>query len=244
MSGICAVVPSHNHWRALPEVLGALRGQGLAVFLIDDGSAPEAAAAIAAHRGADVRLLRHPARRGKGAAVKTGLEAAATAGFTHAVQIDADGQHDPAALPRLLAASRDRPRALIAAAPRYDASAPLGRRIGRLVSRFWVALETLSLAMPDSLIGLRVYPLAATIPLLARVPDGMAFDTALMVRLVWAGVDIVAVPVAVRYPEGNFSNFRMLADNWRISRMHTALMLAWPRHLPGLLRGRPVVRIE
>lgn len=244
MSGICAVVPSHGHYRALPGVLAALRREGLAVFVVDDGSGEPAASAIAALTGPGVTLLRHPARRGKGAAVATGLAAAGAAGFSEALQIDADGQHDTAALPRLLAAARAHPGALIAGSPRYDASAPRGRRIGRLVSRFWVAVETLSAAMPDSMCGLRVYPLAATRALLGRVPDGMAFDTAILVRLVWAGVEVVSVPVAVCYPAENFSNFAMLADNWKISRMHTALMLEWLRHVPRLLWHRPVVREE
>lgn len=239
------MVPSHNHWRALPGVLAALRQAGLETFVVDDGSDAPAAAALAALAGPGVRVLRHPARRGKGAAIATGFAAAAEAGFAQALQIDADGQHDAAALPRLLAAARARPGALVVGHPRYDASAPAGRRIGRLVSRFWVAVETLSLAMPDSLCGLRVYPLAATRPLLARVPPGMAFDTAILVRLVWSGVSIVRVPVAVRYPAENFSNFSMLSDNVAISRMHTALMLEWPRHLPRLLARRPrVVREE
>ena len=67
----------------------------------------------------------------------------------------------------------------------------------------------------------------------------MDFDTEIMVRLFWRGVPPVMVPVRVIYPEGNSSNFRMLADNLRISAMHTRLVLTMLFRLPSILRHRP-----
>jgi glycosyltransferase involved in cell wall biosynthesis len=240
---LCAVVPTHNHWRALGEVLGPLRQAGLKVFVVDDGSAEPARAAIAALAATDVVVARHDRNQGKGEAVLTGLALAGEAGFTHALQVDADGQHDLSVLPRLLAAWRLHPQALVCGSPVYDASAPAARRIGRQITRFWVVLETLCLRMPDTMCGLRIYPLAAVRGLRARARLGrrMDFDTDILVRLVWARVPIVTVPVAVRYRADNFSNFAMLADNLRISRMHARLMLGLPLRAPLLLRHRPVV---
>jgi glycosyltransferase involved in cell wall biosynthesis len=129
----CAIVPTHNHWQAIGGVVEALRSVGLPVLVIDDGSGEPAATAIAALHQPDqgVQVHRLPANQGKGVAVTHGMRLAWQAGYTHAVQIDADGQHDTAALPALLARSRQHPAALVSAEPIFDASMPTGRRIGR-----------------------------------------------------------------------------------------------------------------
>jgi glycosyltransferase involved in cell wall biosynthesis len=239
------VVPSHGHWRELGAVVRQLRAAGLAVFVVDDGSGEPARAAIAALAapGQGVVVARHARNRGKGAAVLTGFGLAMEAGFTHAVQVDADAQHDLSVLPRLLAAARRAPQALVCGAPVYDASAPAARRIGRRITRFWAAVETLCTRLPDTMCGFRVYPLGAVAALLARVRPGlrMDFDTEILVRLIWDGTPIATVPVAVRYRADNFSNFAMFADNLRISLMHARLVMALPLRAPRLLRRRPVV---
>jgi glycosyltransferase involved in cell wall biosynthesis len=240
---LCAVVPSHNHWRALGEVLAPLRAAGLAVFVVDDASGEPARAAIAALAGDGVTVARHARNLGKGGAVLTGLRLAGAAGFTHALQVDADGQHDLSVLPRLLAAARAHPRALVCGDPVFDASAPAARRIGRRITRFWAAVETLCPRLPDTMCGLRIYPLAAVERLTTRVRLGrrMEFDIEILVRLVRDGVPLVRVPVAVRYRDDNFSNFALFADNWRISLMHARLALTLPLCAIRLLRRPPVV---
>ncbi len=239
----CAVVPSHNHWRALPQVVASLRAAGLPVFIIDDGSSEPAASAIAALHdpGNAIQVHRLPVNRGKGTAVIEGFQRAWTAGFTHALQVDADGQHDLAALPALLAASENHPEALVTGRPRYDDSIPTGRKIGRWVTHVWVWIETLSLQIPDSMCGFRVYPLAAVRSLLAEEDVGrrMDFDTDIMVRLFWRGTTIVAIPVRVIYPPDNSSNFDLWRDNLRISWMHTRLLVKMLRRLLPPTASRP-----
>lgn len=243
---ICAIVPTHNHWLALGAILDALRGQGLAVFLIDDGSETEVSrriAALVAERPG-VALHRFSENRGKGAAVLAGFRMAAEAGFTHAIQVDADGQHDLAALSRLLDLTRLHPEALVSGIASYDMSAPWARRAGRWITHTWVWIETLSFRVRDSMCGFRIYPLRAVSALLdsgVRIGARMDFDTDILVRLVWFGVPLLQTPVAVIYPPGNRSNFRMLADNWRISRMHTRLVLAMLLNLRTVLSNPPRV---
>ena len=238
----CALVPSHNHWRALPEVVKTLRQAGLPVLIMDDCSAEPAASAMAAlhHPEDGITVHRLPVNGGKGAAVMEGFRLAAAAGFSHVVQVDADGQHDLDALPNLLAAAQDQPEAIVSGKPVYDQSMPLGRRIGRWVTHVWVFVETLSFRISDSMCGFRVYPLEPCLSLMAEEHIGrrMDFDTEIMVRLFWRGVMPVMVPVRVVYPEGNTSNFRMLADNTRISAMHTRLVLTMLGRL--LTRRLPV----
>jgi predicted LPLAT superfamily acyltransferase len=232
----CAVVPSRNHSQALPAVVDALRAAGLAVIVIDDGSDEPHAAAIAAVAGDGVVVHCRPVNGGKGAAMIDGFRLAAERGYSHAVQVDAEGQHDLAALPEMLRRAEAAPHALVSGAPRYDASMPLGRRIGRWITHLWVFIETLSFKISDSMCGFRVYPLAEVAALLVeeRVGLGMDFDTEIMVRLFWRGVPPVMVPVAVTYPPGNTSNFRMLRDNWRITRMHTRLVFGMVRRSAGV----------
>lgn len=239
----CALIPSHNHHRALPEVVAGARAHGLPVLIIDDGSIPESALAIAALHDPEqaVQVHRLPVNSGKGIAVTTGFHLAAEQGFTHAVQIDADGQHDLAALPILLEQARCFPQALISGRPLYDSTAPLGRRIGRWVTHIWVFIETLSLRISDSMCGFRVYPLSPCLSLLEeeRLGSRMDFDTDIMVRLFWQGVPPVMIPVHVTYPPDNTSNFDVWRDNVRISMMHTRLVLTMLIRLPRILRHRP-----
>lgn len=238
----CGVIPSRNHYKAIGEVVGALRGAGLPVLIIDDASDEPARSNLAAlHAPAGgVTVHRLDRNQGKGGAVMTGFELAAASGFTHVVQVDADGQHDLVALPALLAAAERHPGDLVLGTPLYDASAPRARAIGRWVTRIWVWIETLSLDVADAMCGFRVYPLAAVVPLIReeRLGRRMDFDIEVVVRLLWRGVAPRPVRVAVRYPDENTSNFDVLRDNWRISKMHARLVFAMLARLPAILRNR------
>jgi len=239
----CALVPSRNHHTALGGILATLRAHGLPVIVVDDGSDEPAQAAIAAFHdpGNGIQVLRRTTNGGKGAAVVAGIRLAAAQGYSHAVQVDADGQHDLGALDTLLDTARAHPQALVSGRPVYDRSVPRARKIGRWLTHVWVWVETLSLRIADSMCGFRVYPVAATLAVADQEHLGqrMDFDTEIMVRLFWRGVPTLHVPVRVAYPEGNSSNFRMLRDNWLLTVMHTRLCLTLLWRLPGILRNRP-----
>lgn len=239
----CALIPTRNHWQALPEIAATLAGNGLPVIIIDDGSDSEAAEAIAALNAPalGVEVMRRAVNGGKGVAVMDGLRLAHARGFTHAIQVDADGQHDLTRLPDMLAAARAHPEAVVSGAPIYDSSIPTGRKIGRWITHLWVFVETLSFRITDSMCGFRAYPLAATIRLLdaEKIGRRMDFDTDIIVRLFWRGVPPLMLPVKVIYPPGNSSNFDLLRDNARISWMHTRLVLTLLTRLPRILANRP-----
>ncbi|MGY3857459.1 glycosyltransferase family 2 protein [Aeromonas intestinalis] len=239
----CLIIPCYNHSAPLAGVLAGLKSLGLPCLLVDDGSEPAAAVALdalAATHGDWVSLLRHDRNQGKGVAVTTGLMAAKARGFSHGVQIDADGQHDLSDVPRLLAEAARQPDALVSGRPIYDDSVPKGRLYGRYITHVWVWIETLSFTIADSMCGFRVYPLAASCALLDEVRLGrrMDFDTEVMVRLYWRGVPMRFVPTRVIYPADGSSHFRLWRDNLDISWMHTRLVcrLLWDGlcKLPGL----------
>lgn len=237
---LAAVIPCYRQADTLKGVLESLRALGIRSYVVDDGNEPEESAAIlAAVRSVPGTCYLPMSRnRGKGAAVTFGIEALSHGGYTHALQIDADGQHDIADAPRLIEDAKHHPDALISGLPQYDDSAPRGRVIGRYITHFWVWIETLSSEIRDSMCGYRVYPVQEflTIARNYRIGRRMDFDTEIMVRYFWDGKRIRFIPTRVRYPEGGVSNFDYFRDNVRISLMHTKLVLESPLHWLARLR--------
>lgn len=238
----CVLIPCYNHGAMMPRVLARLQPFGLPCIVVDDGSDSSTRQQLErlAAETANLTLIRLPHNAGKGAAVIRGLQAAAQAGFSHAVQVDADGQHAIEDIPQLLALAQAHPEALISGQPIYDDSIPRSRLYGRWITHVWVWIETLSLQLKDSMCGFRVYPVTPTLQLAQRVSLGqrMDFDTEVMVRLYWQGNTSYFVPTRVTYPPDGLSHFDAIKDNCRISLMHTRLFLGMLPRMPSLLFRR------
>lgn len=240
----CLLIPVYNHARTLPALLDDPGARDLPVLLVNDGSDAACSAVLRRLAEADnttlITLIERDRNGGKGAAVKTGLRAAASAGYSHALQLDADGQHDTGDIPTLLALARQHPRAVITGVPRFH-NVPAMRYYGRFLTHLWVWINTLSTDISDAMCGFRVYPLAPTLAVIdsARTGDRMDFDPEILVRLHWAGTPVVEHPTLVDYPQGGISHFRTLRDNALISWAHTRLFFGMLWRLPRLLgRGR------
>lgn len=237
------VIPVYNHQHAIAGVVAAVLQHGLPCILVDDGSAPACAAildALATQTPDSVYVVRSAQNYGKGHAVVAGFHEAVRRGYSHALQIDADGQHHLADIPRFLDLAVQYPQALIAGCPRYDDSVPKGRLYGRYLTHVWVWINTLSFKIRDSMCGFRLYPLAAVMMLLQKksLATRMDFDTDIIVRLAWDNVTIINVPTAVAYPVDGVSHFRLFRDNVRITWLHTRLFFGMLRRLPPLLRTK------
>ncbi|MBD0270310.1 MAG: glycosyltransferase family 2 protein [Acetobacteraceae bacterium] len=239
------LIPSFNTGAKLAETVRAARAQWPDVWVVVDGSTDGSGEALRAEAAGDpgLRVLALPENRGKGAAVLHGLREATAAGFTHALTMDADGQHPADRIPAFMAASRADPAAMVLGLPVFGPEAPAVRVRGRRVSNWWAGLETGWAGIGDSLCGFRVYPIA---PLLA-VMEGTRwmrrfdFDPEAAVRLSWQGVRAVNLPAPVRYlstAEGGVSHFRYGRDNASLTWMHTRLVLGALRRLPVLLQRR------
>jgi glycosyltransferase involved in cell wall biosynthesis len=226
---LCAVIPTYENPATIRRVVLGVREHVADVIVVNDGSGPEGTNAVAALEREKLAIAVHrDANGGKGAAVKSGLGKAHELGFTHALQIDADGQHALGDVPAFVEQARARPEALILGQPVFDESAPKGRTIGRKITLFWTHLETGGRVIGDPMCGFRIYPVAAALATKTR-SDAMDFDPEIAVRMVWAGVPVVNLPTRVRYigeDEGGVSHFRMFRDNVLISWMHTRLMVA------------------
>jgi glycosyltransferase involved in cell wall biosynthesis len=236
----CVLIPVYNHEHAVGAVVQAVLASGLPCILVDDGSNAGCAQVLdrlAAAEPRQIILARHAHNQGKGDAVLTGMRRAAEAGYTHALQIDADGQHCCADIPRFIEQAAARPEALIVGYPQYDESVPAVRLYGRYLTHVWVWINTLSLQIKDSMCGFRVYPLAPVLSLARRKRLGarMDFDTEVLVRLCWDGIRIVNLGTRVGYPSDGVSHFRLWRDNLLISRMHATLFFGMLLRAPKLL---------
>ena len=236
----CAVIPVFNHQAAVIAVVRGVQAQQLPCIVVDDGSGPSCAAVLDGLASAtpnSVTLLRHPANRGKGAAVLTAVRYAAHAGYSHALQIDSDGQHRVEDIAIFLEHAAAHPGALVIGYPRYDDSVPGFRLWARYLTHVWVSINTLSRRIKDSMCGFRVYPLAPLIELDRRrkLSARMSFDIEILVRLCWAGIEIINLPTAVSYPKDGVSHFRGWLDNLLISRLHATLFFGMLVRLPTLI---------
>jgi glycosyltransferase involved in cell wall biosynthesis len=231
---IAALIPTYNNPRTIRTVVEEVRRYLKDVLIVDDGSGPEGRAACDALASEGLAMVVHREQNGgKGAAVKTGLSELKARGYSHAFQIDADGQHAIGDMPRFLAAAESHPDALILGSPQFDRSAPRSRVIGRKITRFWIHVETLGPLIEDALCGFRVYPIGKALDASAR-GNAMDFDPEIAVRIAWSGAPVLNLLTRVRYlraDDGGVSHFRMVRDNALISWMHTRLMLSLFRRL-------------
>ena len=244
MMNPCILIPIYNHKDTITMVLEQLEPFHLPCIVVDDGSdaATREVLKRAAARYPWVYVTHHAHNAGKGVALQTGFLHAVSAGYTHAVQIDADGQHRTEDIARFIAAAVANPPALIMGQPVFGPDVPSARYHGRKISRWCAWAETWSLAIGDPLCGFRVYPLATTVALLKQKTLGsrMDFEPEIAVRLSWQGVPIQTIETEVCYPEAGLSHFRLFWDNVRISWMHTRLLCGMVWRLPQILRRQRV----
>ena len=241
------VIPSYNTGAAVYETVRAAREAWAPVWVVVDGSDDGTADGLKQMAAGDPQLRVDvlPANQGKGAAVFNALEAARAAGFTHALTMDADGQHPAGLIESFMRESMANPEAMILGRPVFDASAPAVRVWGREISNRAVLLQTLGAGIGDVLYGFRVYPIAPLVDIMRKRKSGhmrrFDFDPEAVVRLSWHGVRAINVAAPVRYlrpDEGGVSHFRYLRDNLLMFRMHTRLLDGMFIRMPLLIWRR------
>lgn len=234
----CIIIPVYNHHQQIEGICQAITEKNLTCFLVDDGSEENCANILVSisNRFNNTQLLRLDPNQGKGVAVCRGLQLAYQQSFTHALQIDADGQHPLGDMDKFLSMATQFPNAVISGWRPYR-DLPRQRRYGRMVTDVWVWIHTLSLSIKDSMCGFRLYPLAATSQLIdtSSIGKRMDFDTDILVKLFWRGIKVHHVVIAVKYEDDIASHFDLVKDNIRVSKMHTKLFFGMLLRLPRLL---------
>jgi len=238
----CLLIPIYDHKDQIRAVLDSLARFGLDCIVIDDGSGIETRMVLDAAEK-DYRWLEVYHRDfngGRGAALASGYRLATKRGFSHAIQLDADGQHDANDVPRFIEAIATNPDALVLGAPIFDETVPKGRLYGRQLSRFMVWLTTLSMDVSDPLCGFRGIPLAVTLDLLGRVKMGrhMEFDPQLIIQLRWRGVPVINLPTKVVYNSEGLSHFDFVRDNLRLIGVYVRALGGMLLRSPQLLMRR------
>lgn len=242
MSKYGFVIPVYNHPHYIQALLEHLNQFALPIIVVNDGSDEACSQLLRTLATAfkHVVLLEHALNQGKGQAVMTGLNKAFELGLSHALQIDADGQHDWADIANFLHISQQHPQAMVIGQPIFDDSVPKRRLYGRYATHIWVWINSLSFEIKDSMCGFRVYPLAQTIHILntTKFQPRMGFDSEILVRLKWENVPFINVPTKVIYPEQGISHFHVWRDNLGMSKAHSRLLAGMLLRLPKLLKNK------
>ena len=234
------LIPVYDHETAIVHTLNQVLEHDCPVLLVDDGSAEvcqNVLVSLCSQHSDRVSLIRLDKNSGKGAAVKAGFFNLVANGYSHAIQIDADGQHNISDLPKFLEASINNPDSLVTGVPEFDDDIPRIRYYCRYLTHVMVWINTLSFAIRDTMCGFRVYPLVAITQLLDQQHCGnrMDFDTEVIVRWHWRGGRIRNIPTRVNYPLDGISHFKMWKDNLLLTLMHSRLFFGMLQRFPLIL---------
>ena len=234
---VVVVIPAYNEVTTIHDVASRALAQLRDVIVVDDGSTDGTASAL---DGLPVTLISNPANLGKGASLWRGFAVALAEGADAVVTLDADAQHRPEDIPRLVEAAQAHPGRIIIGARLWDrGKVPPLRYIGNRFANFWVAWAA-GAPVADSQSGFRLYP--ASFLRTVRVAHGptarFAFESEILIEAGRTGVRNVAVPIAALYPaNARASHYRSAVDTARIVRMITWKLVTRGFDLPALVRS-------
>lgn len=215
---LTAVVPFYNVGDLVAEVIRELAKVGCRIIVVDDGSTdggPEDFGHV------DMTLIRIERNMGKGHAILAGLRRALADPSVEAIAVlDADGQHDPAELPRLFAAfQRQRADLLIGAREFGGGNVPFRSRFGNVLTAHLLRWM-LGVRLRDTQSGYRVMSRRFAEAVAREVPGGRyETEMAIVGLAIRGGYRLVSEPIRTIYEPGNrTSHFRKLSDSWRVYR--------------------------
>lgn len=231
------VIPAHNEAATIADIVHRTRRQAEAVIVVDDGSSDDTAALAEA---AGAYLLRQTVNQGKGVALWLGMQEALAQGADAVITLDADGQHYPEDIPKLLATAQRQPgRLIIAARLERRERAPGLRRFANGMADFWISWAA-GYPIRDTQSGFRLYP--ATFLHRIDAPEGerrgFAFESALLIQAARLGYYPATVAIETLYlPQGRPSHYRPWRDTGRIILLVARELLRHGLYPLGLLRS-------
>jgi glycosyltransferase involved in cell wall biosynthesis len=234
---MAVVIPAFNEALTIRGVVEAALRQVPRVIVVDDGSSDGTADAL---RGLTAIVLRNPVNLGKAESLRRGMALALQEGASAVITLDADGQHDPVDIPRLIEAHARRPDPIIIAARLHEKDKiPRGRYIANRVANFWIGWAA-GYPLSDSQSGFRLYPapLLRAIDVTHNRALGFVFESEVLISAARVGVKSFAVPIhAVYRPHARPSYFRPFVDVMLITRMVAWKLLSRGMNIPGLIRS-------
>jgi hypothetical protein len=242
--GVCVIIPSYNNQSFLNEVLNDVLQYTSSVIVVNDGSTDGTGETLKHYRF-DIETISYHPNRGKGYALRQGFAKAKTLGFSYALTMDSDGQHDAGDIPKFIDAVQNHPDSLIIGSRNLQQeNMPSKNTFANKFSNFWFTVQT-GLRLPDTQTGFRLYPL---LKMQGLRPFSSRYEAELelLIRSAWRNIPLRAVPIQVKYlPEGlRVTHFRPGIDFLRISILNTiavcaALCYVYPARLIRLLFNRP-----
>jgi glycosyltransferase involved in cell wall biosynthesis len=219
----CVLLPTYNNAKTLLQVIEDVRLYTSNILIVNDGSTDGTAEILKEYTG--LQVISYSLNRGKGFALRTGLRAAADAGYAYAIAMDSDGQHYASDLPTFLDEIQQSPGALLVGARNMSVeNVPTKSTFGNRFSNFWYWVNT-HISLPDTQSGYRLYPVQQ-IAYKRFYTRKYEFEIEVLVRAAWSGVEVRAIPVSVYYPPADerVSHFRPFKDFSRISVLNTVLV--------------------
>lgn len=220
---ICVIIPTYNNGNTVCGVIEEAQKQVADVIVVDDGSTDNTSDLL---RKMKVTVVTFESNRGKGHALVAGFRKALEQNYTHAITIDADGQHFPTDIPKFLSALQKNPLGIIIGCRNLtEENMPRRNTFANKFSNFWFRLQT-TIDLPDTQSGYRLYALSS-LRGLKLITSRYEAELELLVFSAWSGVKISTVSVKVYYPpkELRVSHFRPIYDFVRISVLNTILCI-------------------
>jgi len=217
------VIPLYNQASMVRKVVTKSMLYCPNILVIDDGSSD---AGISMVRDLGIGLISYAKNKGKGHAIILGAQYAKNGNWTHILTIDADGQHYPADIEKLLKAAKENPNDIIIGNRDFSgASIPKLSKFGRKFSGFWARVQT-GKKIIDIQSGFRVYPMSV-FNKFKLFSNRFDFEVEIIIKAIWAGFCVREIPVSVYYPKKSerVSHFKIVQDNARLAVLNTYLTI-------------------
>jgi len=192
------VIPAYNEEQVIAEVLRGLRDAGYArVIVVDDGSTDNTG--LAARSAGAAVVLQHFLNRGKGAAAKTGIEAAKRLGADTVVTMDGDGQHDPADIARMLRLLDEGWEVVLGSRLKDPRGMPRWKILANVAGNL-ITWALYGLWVTDSQSGFRAYSRKA-LDLIDTRTDRYEYDSEVIREIGRHRLKFIEIPITVIYTE-------------------------------------------
>lgn len=238
----CTLIPTYNNGKTLGNIIERTLTVCSNIVVVNDGSTDNTADVLGSFsENKNITVVSYPKNKGKGYALRLGLQKSRELGFDYAVTVDSDGQHFPEDIPLLLEAAKNanESRVLVVGSRNLKAEGmPEKNTFANNFSNFWFKVQTFK-KLPDTQTGFRLYSLH-NLPNLKILTRRYETELELLVFSAWRNVKLIPTQVRVYYPpkEERVSHFRPFADFTRISILNTFLCFA------ALLYGYPSMLIR